>query len=155
MFLPHQAGLFASLPELDESARYAFFLRGVVRGFDVSSLRFKETGYVNFSIPATTTFNTIRVAQNERVATVIRDTVIPESRAALRLCDGKPVAGLSFHLSIPAYNFVTGGEAKFDDLLVYIKTSELRALDAADITTQKLVDASYILLNGSRIEVKL
>jgi hypothetical protein len=86
---------------------------------------------------------------------VIREVILPEAKGLLHYADGKPVGGLAFHLSIPAYNFVTGGEAKFDDLLVYLTTDELKKFSNSDITSQKLIDDSFVLLNHDRIEAKL
>ena len=155
VFLPNQARLFASLPQLAQEDRYSFFKIGVIRGFDMSSTSFKDLGYVQVDIPASTTFNTARVSQDQRVSEVIREVILPEAKVLLHYVDGKPVGGLAFHLSIPAYNFVTGGEAKFDDLLVYLTTDELKKFSNSDITSQKLIDDSFVLLNHDRIEAKL
>ena len=106
-------------------------------------------------IPATITFNTIRVSQEERVAQVIKEVILPEAKALLPCADGKPLGGLAFQLSIPAYNFVTGGETKFDDLIVYLKTDALKQFSANDITSQKLIDSTVVLLNNDRVEAKL
>jgi hypothetical protein len=155
VFLPNQARLFAALPQLGQDDRYSFFKMGVIRGFDISSASFKGLGYVQVGIPASTTFNTLRASQDQRVSEVIREVILPEAKALLPYADGKPVGGLAFHLSIPAYNFVTGGEAKFDDLRVYMTIDELKKFSASDITSQKLLDDSFVLLNDDRIEVKL
>ncbi len=155
VFIPNQAKLFSSLPQLDQEARYGFFMKGVIRGFDISSVSFKGVGYVQVRIPASTTFNTLRVSQEQRVSEVIREVILPQAKELLPYADGKPVGGLAFHLSIPAYNFVTGGEAMFDDLLVYLTIDELRKFSTSDITSQKLIDNSFVLLNNDRIEVKL
>ncbi len=155
VFLPNQAKLFASLPQLDEEARYGFFMKGVAKGFDISSASFKGLGYVKVRIPASTTFNTLRVSQDQRVSQVIREVILPEAKVFLPYADGKPVGGLAFQLSIPAYNFVTGGEAKFDDLLVYLTIDELKKFSTNDITSQRLIDNSFVLLNNDRVEAKL
>lgn len=155
VFLPNQARLFASLPQLAQEDRYGLFKVGVISGFDVSSASFKGLGYVQVGIPTATTFNTVRVSQDQRVSQVIREVILQEAKTLLPYVDGKPVAGLAFHLSIPAYNFVTGGEAKFDDLVVYLTTDELRKFSDSDITSQKLIDDSFVLLNTDRVEVKL
>ncbi|MGD1107985.1 MAG: hypothetical protein ABR865_13155 [Terracidiphilus sp.] len=155
VFLPNQAKLFDALPKLNEEGRYTFFKLGVAKGFDVSSESFKGIGYLEVRIPATTTFNTARVSQDERVSEVIRETILPEAKEFLAEADGKQVDGIAFHLSIPAYNFVTGGEAKFDDLLVYFANEELKKFSEDDITSQNLLDNSIVLLNHDRIEVKL
>jgi hypothetical protein len=42
VFLPNQAKLFASLPQLGREDRYAFFKMGVIRGFDMASASFKK-----------------------------------------------------------------------------------------------------------------
>jgi hypothetical protein len=155
VFLPNEAKLFVSLPQLDEEARYGFFMNGVIRGFDISSASFKGLGYVQVRIPALTTFNTVRVSQDQRVSQVIREVILPEAKTLLPYADGKPVGGLAFHLSIPAYNFVTGGEAKFDDLLVYLTIDELKKFSTSDITSQKLIDNSFVLFNNDRVEARL
>lgn len=155
VFLPNQAKLFAALPQLEQDDRYELFKMGVIRGFDISSATFKGLGYVQVDIPAATTFNTLRVSQDQRVSEVIREVILPEAKALLPYADGKPVGGLAFHLSIPAYNFVTGGEAKFDDLRVYMTIDELKKFASSDITSQKLSDDSFVLLNDDRIEAKL
>jgi len=154
VFLANENKLFAALPQLSREDRYAFFKRGVVSGFDISSTSFKGSGYVQVGIPTSTTFNTIRVSQDQRVSLLIREVILPEAKALLPYADGKPVGGLAFHLSIPAYNFVTGGEAKFDDLFVYLATDELKKFAANDITSQNLIDNSVVLLNNDRVEVK-
>jgi hypothetical protein len=155
VFLPNQARLFVSLPQLGQVDRFGFFKMGVTSGFDISSASFKGLGYVQVRIPASTTFNTLRVSQDQRVSQVIREVILPEAKALLPYADGKPVDGIAFHLSIPAYNFVTGGEAKFDDLRVYITIDELKKFSASDITSQKLIDDSFVLLNDDRVEAKL
>jgi len=119
------------------------------------STSFRGLGYVQVGIPASTTFNTIRASQDQRVSQVIREVILPEAKALLAYADGKPVGGLAFHLTIPAFNFVTGGEAKFDDLLVFLTTDELRKFSANDITSQKLIDDSVVLVNNDRVEAKL
>lgn len=155
VFLPNEAKLFAGLPRLSLEDRYSFFKAGVLRRFDISSTSFKDLGYLQVGVPASMTFNTLRVSQDQRVSQVIREVIVPEAKALLPYADGKPVGGLAFHLSIPAYNFVTGGEAKFDDLLVYLATDELKKFSDSDITSQKLIDDSFVLLNHDRIEAKL
>jgi hypothetical protein len=155
VFLPNQAKLFASLPQLREEDRYGFFKIGVTKGFDISSASFKGLGYLQVGIPASVTYNTLRVSQDQRVSQVIRETILPEAKEILPYADGKPVSGVAFHLSIPAYNFATGGEAKFDDLLVYLPIDELKNFSASDITSQKLIDDSFVLLNHDRIDAKL
>lgn len=103
----------------------------------------------------TVSFNTLRTSQDERVAQVLRETVLPAAKEFLSNADVGVVGGLAFHISIPAYNFVTGNEMKFDDLLVYFKLDELKSFAASDITSQKLVDSSVVLLNEDRTEVRL
>ena len=71
VFLPNQVRLFAALPKLDKDGRYELFKMGVIKGFDVASTSFKGLGYVKVSIPASTTFNTLRVSQDERVSQVL------------------------------------------------------------------------------------
>jgi len=155
VFLPNQAKLFVSLPMLGQEDRYSFFKAGILRGFDMSSTSFKDLGYLQVGIPASTTFNTLRVSQDQRVSQVIREVILPEAKSLLPYADGKPVGGLAFHLSIPAYNFATGGETKFDDLIVYMTTDELKKFAVSDITSQKLIDDSFVLLNHDRIEARL
>jgi hypothetical protein len=154
VFLPNQARLFAALPQLEQNDRYSFFKMGVIKGFDMSSTSFKGLGYVQVGIPSSTTFNTLRVSQDQRVSEVIREVILPEAKALLPYAEGKPIGGFAFHLSIPAYNFVTGGEAKFDDLRVYLTIDELTRFSTSDITSQKLIDDSFVLLNDNRIEAK-
>jgi hypothetical protein len=120
----------------------------------MSSTSFKGLGYVQVGIPSSTTFNTLRVSQDQRVSEVIREVILPEAKALLPYAEGKPIGGFAFHLSIPAYNFVTGGEAKFDDLRVYLTIDELTRFSTSDITSQKLIDDSFVLLNDNRIEAK-
>lgn len=155
VFLPNQARLFASLPELGQEDRYALFKLGVTKGFDISSVPFKELRYVQVGLPSSATYNTLRVPQDQRVSEVIREVILPEAKSLVPLIDGKPAGGLAFHVLIPAYNFVTGGESKFDDLVVFITTDELKKFSASDITSQKLIDDSFVLLNHDRIEAKL
>jgi hypothetical protein len=145
VFLPNEARLFASLPELGQEDRYALFKAGVSKGFDISSVSFKELRYVQVGLPSSATYNTLRVPQDQRVSEVIREAILPAAKSLVPLIDGKPAGGLAFHVSIPAYNFVTGGESKFDDLVVYIATDELKRFSASDTTSQS---SSTILLSS-------
>ncbi len=85
VFLPNQARLFAALPQLGTDDRYSFFKMGVIKGFDISSVSFKGLGYVQVDIPAATTFNTLRVSQDQRVSEVIKEVILPEAKALLTL----------------------------------------------------------------------
>lgn len=155
VFLPNEEKLFADLPKLGQDDRYEFFKIGVKKGFDISSTKFKGVGYLEVEIPAVTIFNTLKVSQDQRIAQIIREVILPESKSLLLRADGKPLEGLAFHLSIPAYNFATGGEEKYDDLRVYIAIDKLKKFAESDITSQKLIDDSFVLLNDDRIEAKL
>lgn len=155
VFMPNQARLFAALAQLGIEDRYALFKACVVRGFGASSISFKNVGYLQVGVTTSTTYNTVRVSQDERIARVIREVVLPGAKGLLPYASGKPVGGFAFHLFIPAYNFVTGGENKFDDLMVYIKIDELQKFADSDITSQRLLDGSVVLLNHDRIEAKL
>lgn len=154
MFLHNHEKAFRLLPDVGLEDRYVLFKLGVLRGFDVSSTTFRSHAYLNVSIPISTTFNTITVPQDQRVTNLIRDSILPEAKALLPSVSGKAIDGIAFHLLIPAHNFVTGDEAKFDELLVYLNTDELRKFAASGITSQKLIDNSFVLLNGDRIEAK-
>jgi hypothetical protein len=71
------------------------------------------------------------------------------------LLHGDSADGLAFSIVIPAYNFVTGGENKTDILRVYLPLAEMKRFMDSDITSQKLLESSVVLLNGDRVEAKL
>jgi hypothetical protein len=43
----------------------------------------------------------------------------------------------------------------FDNLMVYLTIEDLKKFSTSDITLQKLIENSFVLLNGDRIDVKL
>jgi hypothetical protein len=155
LFAPNEKRLFAEAPALPVEDRFKIFQQGLRLGSDVASEAFKNRRYITISVPLLTTFNTIRTSGDQRVSEVLRETVLPQAKLFAALLHGDSADGLAFSIVIPAYNFVTGGENKTDILRVYLPLAEMKRFMDSDITSQKLLESSVVLLNGDRVEAKL
>ena len=103
-------------------------------------------------------FNTIQLNRTQRVARVVLDRLIPAARKVEESLAGvDPIAGIALKLSVAYKNFVTpnNNEAGVDSVEMFLPRAELRKFLNDEITSQQLVAAGVVRVNGNRVDVDL
>lgn len=124
----------------------------------IEIVTYKEKKYLSFGLgTGTAVYNTLQLNQAQRVARVISQELLPELKRAepllAALSDG--VHGANILFQIPWKNFLKEYERGHDALELYVPSDQLRLFMNADITSQAMVNASTIIVDGNRIEVTL
>jgi hypothetical protein len=123
---------------------------------------FQGKQYIAFS-PASSTgeFNSLEVKQAARVATVLRDIVLPAfDKVAPVITAAKGIYGIKirtriFYRDIVPRRNQSNQRSNVDVLEIFAPYDLVEKLYNFEITNQKLVDGSTVLVNGNRIEVDL
>lgn len=148
---------FAAVPEEWRSSLAAAIRR--VGAGKVEPLTYRDSLYLSVNLgPHGNVFNTIQMNRTQRVARVTVEQLIPALREMERgLVGADAVQGVALHVGIFYKNFVTpdNGEAGFDLLEILVPRAELKKLASDEITSQQLVAASVVRLDGNRIDVDL
>jgi hypothetical protein len=125
----------------------------------VSPLTYRDSLYLSLSLgPHPNVFNTIQMNRTQRVARVTAEQLIPALREIERGLSGtEAVQGVALEVGIAYKNFVNpdNGEAGLDRLEILVPRAELKKLADDEITSQQLVAAGVVRLNGNRIDVDL
>jgi hypothetical protein len=123
---------------------------------------FQGKQYIAFSpISPTTEFNSREVKQAARVATVLKDLVLPAfDKVAPVITDATGIYGIKIRARIFYRDFVSrrnqGNQRPNVEVLeIFAPYDLVEKLFNFEITSQKLVDGSTVLVNGNRIEVDL
>jgi len=147
----------ASVPEERRSGLVAA-IRTVGAG-GVEPLTYRDSLYLSLSLgPHGNVFNTIQMNRTQRVARVTAEQLIPALRAIEKGLTGvETVQGVALEVGIAYKNFVRpdNGEAGLDKLEILVPRAELAKLADDEITSQQLVAAGVVRLNGNRIDVDL
>ncbi|MEA2563784.1 MAG: hypothetical protein QOH06_5288 [Acidobacteriota bacterium] len=147
----------ASVPEERRSGLVAA-LRKVGAG-GVEPLAYRDALYLSVSLgPHGNVFNTIQMNRTQRVARVTTEQLIPALREIERgLAGTEAIQGVALEVEIAYKNFLKpdNAEAGLDRLEILVPRAELAKLADDEITSQQLVNASVVRLNGNRIEVDL
>jgi len=147
----------AAVPEERRSGLVAA-IRQVNAG-EVTPLTYRDSLYLSLDLgPHGNVFNTIQMNRTQRVARVTTEQLIPALRAMERgLAGVEAVQGVALQVGIAYKNFVNpaNGEAGLDLLEILVPRAELAKLANDELTSQQLVAASVVRLNGNRIDVDL
>jgi hypothetical protein len=147
----------AGVPEERRSGLVAA-IRKVGAG-EVAPLTYRDALYLSLYLgPHGNVFNTIQMNRTQRLARVTAEQLIPALRAAERgLAGVEAVQGVALQVGIAYKNFLNpdNGEAGLDLVEILVPRAELAKLANDEVTSQQLVNASVVRLNGNRIEVDL
>jgi len=125
----------------------------------VEPLTYRDSLYLSLYLgPHGNVFNTIQMNRTQRVARVTTEQLIPALRAMERGLAGiEAIQGVALQVGIAYKNFLNAGsgEAGLDLVEILVPRAELAKLADDEITSQQLVNASVVRLNGNRIEVDL
>lgn len=146
----------AAVPEERRSGLVAAIRRAGAGG--VEPLTYRESLYLSLYLgPHGNVFNTIQMNRTQRVARVTTEQLIPALRAMERgLAGVEAVQGVALQVGIAYKNFVNPGNDEGLDLVeILVPRAELAKLANDEVTSQQLVNAGVVRLNGNRIEVDL
>jgi hypothetical protein len=122
---------------------------------DVSSGSYKDKLYVKFDFPlGGTVYNSIKLNQGARVATVINSRLAMLKELAVLAADAG-VDGVKISEMIRHENFASGAEFGHDNLELYAPLPAIKQLHSADITSQQFIDQCIVIVNGDRVQVSL
>jgi hypothetical protein len=142
-------------PEADRMALLAF-AHVTAGGTDLSTEVFKEINYVAVHLPdAEGTWNDLRVTRSERVGRLVEKQLPLLKAFAKSVSRHEGFGGLklvqgSSHGAAPDYR-----NTSTDQVEVYFPLEILLKYANSDITSQQLLDASYVLVDGERVAVDL
>jgi hypothetical protein len=120
---------------------------------------FKGKQYIAFSATyPTAEFNSLQVNRAARAATVLKALVLPAfDKVAPAITDANGIYGIKIRARISYRDFISkrNQRPRVEVLEIFAPYDLVEKFFNQDITNQKLVDGSIILVNGDRIEVDL
>jgi hypothetical protein len=126
---------------------------------EMSVAEFKGKQYIAFSAPyPAAEFNSPQVNRAARVATVLKTLVLPAfDKVAPVITDANGIYGIKIRTRIFYRDFLSKRNQKLrvEVLEIFAPYDLVEKFFNLDITNQKLVDGSIVLVNGDRIEVDL
>jgi len=147
----------AGVPEERRSGLVAAIRKVGAAG--VQPLTYRASLYLSLYLgPHGNVFNTIQMNRTQRVARVTTEQLVPALREIERSLAGiEVIQGVAMEVQIGFKNFVKpeNGEAGVDKLEILVPRAELAKLADDEVTSQHMVNASVVRLNGNRIEVAL
>jgi hypothetical protein len=155
------SALFADdLASVPEEKRLAILkTAGDAGATGVKKTTYREASYLELDLGThADVFNTIQLNRTQRVARVVLEQLIPAARKIEESLAGvEPIAGIALTLAVSFKNFVTpnNNEAGVDNVEMFLPRAELRKLLNDEITSQQLVTAAVVRVNGNRVDVDL
>jgi hypothetical protein len=126
-------------------------------GFGVEEFKGKQ--YIAFSEPDTATiFNSLKMKQTARVATVLKAFVVPVlDKVAPFITDANAIYGIKVRARIfyDSFHSKKNLRPQAEVLEIFAPYDLVERFYNHDITDQKLVEGSFIFIDGARIEVDL
>ena len=121
-----------------------------------TSETFKEHDYLQINTgESENVYNTLKMNRSQRMARGAAE-LLPVLKAVHRaLGNCEAIYGIKVTTLVPYKNFVTEGDSGSDRIAIYAPCESVAKFANADISGQKLLDESIILVNGDRSEVSL
>ena len=116
---------------------------------------FKEKRYLSVDTSQDVVYNTIQLNQAERTARQAEFS-LKKLRDFIKIaghCDG--YYGISAMAKIGSYDFVRKDDTTLEKFEMHVPFDAFDRFISADITNQELIDASIIMMDGSRMKVNL
>jgi hypothetical protein len=117
-------------------------------------VEFRDAKYVTINLGLTDSYNDARLSANQRAAKVITDRLLTIAKHVEILLRNSGQSNVMFDLVVPHRNFVLGPVTS-DHWKVYMPLASIKKFADADITSQDLIDASFVLIDGNRTKVVL
>lgn len=120
---------------------------------------YREAPYLEMDLGAhEDVFNTIQLNRTQRVVRVVLERLIPAARKIEESLAGiDPITGIALKLTVSFKNFVTpnNNEAGVDTVEIFLPRAEVKKLLNDEITSQQLIAAGVVRVNGNRVDVDL
>jgi hypothetical protein len=121
----------------------------------INSEEFKDKFYIVLGGSDDIVYNTIQVNQAERTSKTIEKLINIGIRNMPDLINTPEVDGIKIEFKVFFKDFLREVTANAEDLSVYFLFENLKQFKEADITNQQLLDKSFVLVNGNRVQVSL
>ncbi|MBK5260657.1 MAG: hypothetical protein JJE51_13795 [Thermoanaerobaculia bacterium] len=147
-------GDLAGVPE-DTQSRLLAFADAV--GSPLSTTKYKSGSYISIDVGDDgNVYNTLQMNQVQRVARSLREHIVPALKRLASDVSASSMTGVKIAFKVNFKNFLEKyASSSLDSVVMYVPAEALKQFADADISSQKLMDASVILVNGDRIEVSL
>jgi hypothetical protein len=162
-----QAGIMSKvfvdeLSSIPDSGRIALMElvnpdRHLVLSGTVGLAQFKDKKWIELGIGSgDSVYNTLKLNQSQRLALAVSQRALKLLKAALPYATQASLAGIKLTADIYSRSFANEYEEPGrEHLEMYVPSDQLKAFAAADATSQQLINASTVLLNGDRVAVNL
>ena len=145
-------GQLSNIPDSSKLALLRIAGKGLAT---LSSETYKDKAYIGFSLPLSgTVYNTIKLNESARVATVVNSRLSLLKSLAVIAGDAG-LEGVKITDKIFYRNFVSETVAKVDTLELYAPLKLIKQFADADITNQQFIDQCIAILNSNRVQVSL
>ena len=118
---------------------------------------YKGNLYVPITFVGDTVYNTLQLGQPARISRLTQDELLRLLKEKYRAIRGIPgFDGIQIKTAIAYRNFVDrSAPTQYDQVVIYARLEDIQKFDEAEITSQRLLDSSIVLVNGDRVEVSL
>jgi len=146
------SGQLSKIPDSSKLALLRIAGKGLAT---LSSETYKDKAYIGFSLPLSgTVYNTIKLNESARVATVINSRLTLLKSLAVITGDAG-LEGVKITEKIFYRNFVSETVAQVDTLELYAPLKSIKQFADADMTSQQFIDQCIAILNSNRVQVSL
>jgi hypothetical protein len=126
-------------------------------GSPLSVAKYKDGTYLSVDVGDDgNVYNTLQMNQMQRLARSLREHIIPVLKRLAGDVSASSMTGVKVAFKVHFQNFLEKYvPPAVDSVIMYIPAEALQQFADADISSQKLLDASVILVNDDRVEVSL
>ncbi len=126
---------------------------------NVGTNEFKDKQYFILNLGLdTSVYNDLKLSQSQRIALVIGQQILDNLKPFgkyFSLCK-EPLIGLKITYQIPHKSFAEEyAVPQYDQLAMYVSFENIKKFSEFEITSQDMINASIIIVNGNRISVTL
>lgn len=147
-------GDLAGVPAASQSRLLAF---AEIIGSPLAVARYKEGSYLVVNLgDEGNIYNTLQMNQLQRVARSLREHIVPVIKPLAGDVSASSMSGVKVSFKVNFKSFLEKHAVpSVDNVVMYVPAAALKQFADADISSQKLLDSSAILVNDDRVEISL
>jgi hypothetical protein len=148
------SGDLAVVPAESQSRLLAF---ADTVGSTLSIAKYKEGTYLSVDVGDDgNVYNTLQMNQMQRTARSLREHIVPALKRLSGDVAASSMTGVKVAFKVHFKSFLDKyASPSADNVVMYVPAEALKQFADADISSQKLLDSSVILINDDRVEVSL
>lgn len=126
-------------------------------GSPLAVAKYKDGTYLSIDVGDDgNVYNTLQMNQMQRLARSLREHIVPTLKRLTGDVSASSMTGIKVAFKVYFKSFLDKyASPAADSVVMYVPTTALQQFADADISSQKLLDASVILVNDDRVEVSL